>query len=112
MSMISPTKSGKKSKLIYISGPITGTYDYLIRFSIIEDDLKNKGYEVINPAAVNAKLPQTLSWDDFMYIDLAMLDIADTIYLMKGWENSRGAKCEAAYAIEHDKIVIKQENMK
>lgn len=102
--------TGQTSRLVYISGPITGTNDYLIRFSIIEGKLKREGYEVINPAVVNAKLPQSLTWDDYMHVDLAMLDLADTIYLMEGWQKSKGASAEAAYAMEHGKIFMKQEN--
>ena len=43
---------------IYISGAITGTDDYMERFSKAEKELAEQGYSVVNPAKVNAQLPE------------------------------------------------------
>lgn len=94
---------------MYLSGAITGTNDYLVRFSLLEGKLKSDGYEVINPAAVNARLPNSLTWDEYLSIDLAMLDVADAIYLMDGWRNSRGARAEAEHAMRSGKAIMMQE---
>lgn len=39
--------------MVYISGKITGTKDYLERFETVEHDLILQGYDVINPAKAN-----------------------------------------------------------
>lgn len=87
-------------KKVYISGPITGTKDYLERFERIENELPliHQGVEVINPAKVNANLPESTTWEEYMRMSLCMLSMCDGIYMMEGWQQSRGATLEYAYA--------------
>lgn len=80
---------------VYISGPITGTDDYMERFAKAEYDLRQKGYEVINPAAVNENLPASTTWEQYMEMSLCMLRMCNAIYMLKDWRKSAGA------AIEH-----------
>ena len=47
---------------IYISVPVTGTDDYLERFSEKECELEKCGYSVINPAAVGSMLPEDTAY--------------------------------------------------
>lgn len=82
---------------VYISGPITGTDDYQERFAKAEEYLRQQGYEVINPARVNGQLPE-LTWEEYMHISLAMLDLVDMIFMLSGWKNSSGARWEHEYA--------------
>lgn len=83
---------------VYISGPITGTEDYIVQFWTIDRELKEAGYDVINPAKVCARLPVDFSHDDYMHVCFAMLDLCDAIFMLDGWEQSDGATREAAYA--------------
>lgn len=87
-------------KKVYISGPITGTKDYLEKFEDIETALVlvHQGVEVINPAKVNANLPESTTWEEYMRMSLCMLSMCDGIYMMEGWQQSRGANLEYAYA--------------
>ena len=87
-------------KKVYISGPITGTKDYLERFERIENELPliHQGVEVINPAKVKANLPESTTWEEYMRMSLCMLSMCDGIYMMEGWQQSRGATLEYAYA--------------
>lgn len=98
----------QRQSIVYISGAISGTTDYLERFEKAETELKSKGYTVINPARINSFLPITTSWEQYMEIDYKILDICDTIYMLDGWENSRGAKAEYDYAIEHHMNIMYQ----
>lgn len=84
---------------IFISGPITGTKDYLERFAAAERVLKQKGYEVINPAKVLAVVPLELPWDTCMAVTLPLLKACDSIYMLRGWKNSEGAIVE--YTLAH-----------
>lgn len=83
---------------VYISGKVTGTTDYMTRFGDAEARLIQKGYTVLNPVAVTQNLPQDTTWQGYMAIALAMLLQADAIYMLSGWETSKGAAVERAVA--------------
>ena len=83
---------------IYISGKITGTTDYMERFAKAEQDLTSRGFEVINPAKENARLPEGTPWKIYMAESLRMLLHCDAIYMMDGWKESRGARLENVVA--------------
>lgn len=86
---------------IYISGSITGRKpeDYLTQFQKKQEELEGNGYLVINPAAVNSNLPMDTTYEEYMNMSLTMLSMCDTIYMLGGWERSRGANREYGYAI-------------
>lgn len=88
---------------IYIAGPITGHLDYRSKFKKAENELIKKGHTVLNPAY----LPDGLK--DYMSICKAMIDQADALYMLEGYESSVGAKEELAYADECDKKVLYDE---
>lgn len=84
---------------VYISGPITGTKDYAMRFAEAEAKLEKMGFSVFNPARVNAELPESLGHEEYMEISMAMLGMCDGIYMLNGWRDSRGACREYGYAM-------------
>lgn len=96
---------------IYISGPITGTRDYMERFQRVEDKMAAAGIVAINPARVNAQLPETLSHAEYMKTSIAMLDMCEAIYMLDGWQQSKGCEIEFEYAYENG-IAIYFENGK
>lgn len=79
---------------VYISGPITGYQNGNIEdFEAAEYFLTLGGFQVVNPH----KLPHAhgKTWGEFMREDLsAMLAECNTIYMLEGWHESRGAKIE------------------
>ncbi len=94
---------------IFISGPITGTDDYIDRFLRAEIKLTEEGYTVVNPAGVLAQLPVTFSWGTCMAITLALLEECDSIYMLKGWEHSKGAQMEHTFAAGLGKEIVYEE---
>lgn len=84
------------NKKVYISGKVTGSDDYVERFARAEKILKERGYDPINPVAVNAALPPDTPWLEYMRTSLAMLMREDckAIYMLDGWEYSTGASVE------------------
>lgn len=99
------TQGERKRKTLYISGPITGVEDYLIKFCTAENFLMLKiasgelNYTgTINPALTNRTLPIDFGHQDYMAVCFTMMDLCDGIYLLDGWRNSAGATQEWIYA--------------
>ena len=92
---------------LYLSGAITGTDDYMDRFSMAEKSLEAE-HTIINPAKVNAQLPGDTNYEDYMKMSFCMLDMCDGIYLLKGWEKSCGSNRELGYAMAKGKIILRQ----
>lgn len=92
-------------KRIYIAGPMTG-YDNFNRdnFNSAAGYCEDIGSIPINPAV----LPNGLTQAQYMDICFAMLRAADAIYLLSGYEESKGAMAELAYAEKLELEVIEQ----
>lgn len=84
---------------IYISGPITGTDDYMERFARAEEKLTAAGHQVYNPAHANSYMPGGTTYEEYMKVSFTLLKMADAIYMLDGWEQSRGANREYGYAL-------------
>ena len=79
---------------VYISGPIAG-YDLQERklaFLKVEHMLESLGYEPVNP--FNNGVPDDQHWRTHMRADIRMLLDCESIYMMPGWELSKGCKLE------------------
>ena len=81
-----------RNNKIYIAGKISGldVQEYLQNFNNAEFVLQSR-YKVINPA----KLGRTdKSWWWNMRMCIRLLLPCRSIYMLKNWENSKGAKIE------------------
>lgn len=82
------------TKKVYISGAIAH-YDIGERkgaFLKASDDLRAKGFEPVNP--FENGLPDEAHWREHMRADIGLLVGCDYIYMLVGWELSKGAKLE------------------
>lgn len=97
-----------------MSGPITGVWNYRDRFRRAKEQLEAEGYDdIINPAELCEVLPDKhTTWEGYMAICLDLLQMADVLVLLPGWEESRGAQRELGYALAKDMIVLEFESMK
>lgn len=84
-------------KKIYIAGRVTGYPEYREHFKREEDKLIAEGHVCMNPSVLGEGFP----WEIYMPICYAMIYACDTIYLLSNWQDSRGAKLEYDYAVEH-----------
>lgn len=81
---------------IYISGPIEGVDNYREKFERAKRIIKKGGHKAINPAGLDM---YGLTREQILNLDLVLLDLCDTIYMLKGWESSCGANREYGYAL-------------
>lgn len=93
---------------IYISGPITNVLDYKEKFDQAEKHLKEKypNAEIINPTMI--VLPSSCKHEDYMKIDFMLLDLANAIYMLKGWDLSKGCNQEYGYAVAKNLIILEE----
>ncbi|KAA6324377.1 Chromosomal replication initiator protein DnaA [termite gut metagenome] len=94
---------------IYISGQISGLpFDEVkLRFSQVEEELVNKGYEVTNP--FRNGIPDHAPYEIHMAMDIILLMGCDAIYLLPDWNCSRSATLEKNIAEFTGKTIIYQE---
>lgn len=90
----------QNSKRVYISGPITGVIEAEEYFREAEQKIEAAGFIAINPyTLINGG--GKLTWGDYIDMDLAILKKCNCIYMLNGWQNSRGACIEKEYADRH-----------
>jgi hypothetical protein len=78
---------------IYIAGKMTGVKD--LNFPLFHASaahLRSYGYTVINPAEINPD--HAMTWEDCMRSDIAALVTCNAIYMLPGWQTSKGATLE------------------
>lgn len=93
-------------KKAYISVPITGmNYNDQANYAyMVATQLAFQGYDVITPFDI-VKDPET-PYNEAIGICISKLMECDTIYLCKGWENSRGCKAELQIALIYQKEIV------
>ena len=94
---------------VYLSGPMTGypQFNYPA-FNRIAESLTRIGFKVVNPVEICSHLPQGSPWSDFMDVCLPAVAGSKKIYLLKGWEKSKGARLELKEAIKHELEIVQQ----
>lgn len=76
---------------VMISGPISGITDFnRPLFNAVAAELEQQGFEVWNPAT----LPGGWSHAHYMSVTLQWVDEVDALYMLDGWEHSKGAVME------------------
>lgn len=93
---------GSLPSKIYVAGPITGVKGYRKHFKRAERKLNAAGFRVMNPGI----LPEGFKWQEYMDICIPMLEVCDAIYLLKGWQFSRGAIQEKQHAELKGKLIM------
>lgn len=105
-----------KHDTVYIAGPMTGKPNYNFQaFNDAESYLSNTyACRVCNPArfgtialkhAGHTQIANELAAD----ITMLALELCTKLYLLNGWEESKGAIREVDYAIKNSMQIIKQD---
>lgn len=90
---------------VYIAGPMTGLPHFnRPAFQQAALNLSFEKHVPLNPAI----LPDGLTEADYMAVGITMLQRADAIFLLTGWQFSAGARAEHALALKLGLEVIEQ----
>ena len=105
-------------KIIYISGKITGLSkeDYQAMFDnakveIVQMFDKFRDVQVICPTEIAGEVESKIdspTWEDYMKPCVRQITHCTHIYMLKNWEDSRGAKIEHNLAKDLEITVIYQ----
>jgi nucleoside 2-deoxyribosyltransferase len=78
-------------KRLYLAGKMTGDPDFKLKFDRAAETLTQGGFIVMNPAI----LPQDgFTWEQYIHVSSAMLDVCETVCFLPDWKDSRGACLE------------------
>ena len=96
---------------IYVSGAISSDSNWKEKFADVELKLKKvfPHASIISPL-ITEEYAEDSNWsyEDFMHLDLAIIDICDMVYFLDDWETSPGAKREREYVIEKNIPIIER----
>ncbi len=86
---------------IYISGKITGLpiEEVKEKFKKASKEVASSGHWPVNPLEISP-FEESKSWIDYMADDIKELLSCDAIYLLKDWNQSKGARIEFVIAKE------------
>lgn len=90
---------------VYISGQISGVKGYQKNFAVASQEIIMRGHIPVNPANV---VHEGWSYKEYIDYDLILLSMCDAIYMLDGWQKSKGARLERQYAIATGMKVIYQ----
>lgn len=77
----------------YLSGPMSGHADLNFpAFQEAAEDLRSRGHEVVSPHEINPDL--NADWFDCIIEDLQHVRGCTAMLMLKGWEDSYGARIE------------------
>ena len=80
-------------------------------FKKAENYLKSLGFKnIINPAKVEKVLSKGLNHDQYISTDISILSKCKIVYVLHGWQKSKGAVEEVKYASSHNIKCIFQDD--
>jgi len=94
---------------VYISGMITGLKhdQYRKNFKNAVKHLKEEGHDPLDPSELGK--PEHHSWDYYMRKAIPQLCECEGIYMLEGWEHSKGARLELRIARDLNMYVIEEQ---
>ena len=90
------------AKVFYLAGPMSGIEGYnSSAFEEAAAELRTRNFEIVSPWEIAQTLPGkpgSLPYETYVKADIIAMLRCDAIILMKGWEESRGARMECNLA--------------
>ena len=94
----------EKGKIVYLSGELQQKNDFVCA----ENFLLQMGYIVLNPIQLE-EITKDLDQETLMKVCYQFVDISDIIFMVSGWQKSKGANAELTYAKSLGKKVMYQD---
>lgn len=94
-------------KFVYLSGDVFNE-DHTINFTLAQNYLEGLGYVVINPTQLK-NIADTLAQEQIMQIRYRLVEVANIIFMVSGWQKSKSANAELSYAKSLGKKVMYQD---
>jgi len=108
MSIKSIPNAASRFKTIYIAGPMTGYKDLNFpAFDKAADEFRLNGWTVLNPA--DHGVIDGATWEDYLRFDITKLIQCDSIYMLEGWQDSKGAQLEYLIAERLEMNILYQQ---
>lgn len=86
-----------RERRVYVAGPMTGLPEYNFPlFNATAAKLRGEGWHVENPAEHGHV--EGACWADYLRWDISRIATCGAIYLLDGWEKSKGARLEVHIA--------------
>ncbi len=83
---------------LYLAGPMSGITDFNFpAFNEKAEELRHEGWVVTNPAQF--PFHDGWEWHQYLRVALRAMTYCDTIYMLAGWQQSRGANLEYGVAV-------------
>ena len=94
---------------IYVAGKISGEkrFEMQEKFYDAAAFLTSRGNEPFIPSVLPAY--EDVPHEDYLHICYAMIDICDAIYMLRDWQQSKGARLELQYAADWKKDIYYQD---
>ena len=109
LSVIVKKDAKNMKRIAYVSGPITNVDGNNIpAFNAMAKELREEGYEVVNPVELDCG--NSPVWHCCLRRDIVELMKCDTIVLLPGWSESKGAQLEHYIACELGMDIIYPRN--
>jgi Domain of unknown function (DUF4406) len=87
-----PDVRDPEMRRVYVAGPVTGIPDLNFpAFNATAAELRALGFHVENPAE---NVPERESWLGYMRMSLVQIAHSDWMFMLPGWERSKGASIE------------------
>jgi hypothetical protein len=101
---------------VYISGPIEKDPDHAEKFAAAFVEISRAGHNPVSPVdtgrALKYRMGREPTWQEYMREDIKALMDCDGIFMLDGWNRSKGARVEKELAeeLEIKQITLERNN--
>lgn len=97
-------------QIVFLSGKVNNyNDDYKKDFSVAEAYLTERKFAVLNPARLDELSCEKLTEKKYMQVCYRLIDIADIVFMVSGWNTSKIANAQLTYAKSLGKRIMYQD---